>query len=301
VRQCDLSRWTDLGGACRRGFTLFLAVTLLGAAQGASAATQSVAINRSSLQLIEQADPVVKTVMVILLIASVITWTLWIAKTAELRRAARLLRKDTATLRRADILKDAEGVKYWAITEMVQAAALELQRGGPTPTRRALDGIEERVTAQLPVIESRAIHHTLRGTNTLASIGATAPFIGLAGTVWGIMNSFLGISQSHLTSVAVVAPGIAEALLATAMGLAAAIPAVLIYNHLARSIAGYRRMLAEASMLTLCTLSREVGLRTPAPAPADVASLTPRAHAAWPDSSPAADGKVETRSELKRV
>ena len=81
----------------------------------------------------------------------------------------------------------------------------------------------------------------------LATIGATAPFVGLFGTVWGIMNSFIGISKSHTTNLAVVAPGIAEALLATAFGLAAAIPAVVIYNVFARSIAGYRAMLGDAS------------------------------------------------------
>lgn len=291
MRQCDLSGWADFSNARKYGFTLFLAAAMVGAAQRASAATPALAVNRNAtlLQLIDQADPIVKIVMVILLIASVLTWTLWIGKTAELRRAANLLRQDTATLRCGDSLKQIETVKYWAIAEMVQTATLELQKGGPAPTRRSLDAIEERVAAQLPVIESRAIHHTLRGTNILASIGATAPFIGLAGTVWGIMNSFLGISQSHLTSLTVVAPGIAEALLATAMGLAAAIPAVLIYNHLSRSIAGYRRMLAEASMLTLCVLSREIELRTPAQASAEV-------------TSPASRGQMESvRAELKRV
>ena len=87
----------------------------------------------------------------------------------------------------------------------------------------------------------------LRGTGVLATIGATAPFVGLFGTVWGIMNSFIGISKSHTTNLAVVAPGIAEALLATAFGLVAAIPAVVIYNVFARSIAGYRALLGDAS------------------------------------------------------
>ena len=86
-----------------------------------------------------------------------------------------------------------------------------------------------------------------RGTGVLATIGATAPFVGLFGTVWGIMNAFIGISEAHTTNLAVVAPGIAEALLATALGLVAAIPAVVIYNHLARSIAAYRALLGDAS------------------------------------------------------
>jgi biopolymer transport protein ExbB len=95
-----------------------------------------------------------------------------------------------------------------------------------------------------------------RGTSLLATIGATAPFVGLFGTVWGIMNAFIGISESHTTNLAVVAPGIAEALLATAMGLVAAIPAVVIYNHLARVIGGYRALLGDASAQLLLMVSR---------------------------------------------
>ena len=96
-----------------------------------------------------------------------------------------------------------------------------------------------------------------RGTGVLATIGATAPFVGLFGTVWGIMNSFIGISEAHTTNLAVVAPGIAEALLATALGLVAAIPAVVIYNHLARSIAAYRALLGDASAQVMLLISRE--------------------------------------------
>jgi biopolymer transport protein ExbB len=95
-----------------------------------------------------------------------------------------------------------------------------------------------------------------RGAGILATIGATAPFVGLFGTVWGIMNAFIGISESQTTNLAVVAPGIAEALLATALGLVAAIPAVMIYNHLARVIAGYRTLLGDASAQLLLMVSR---------------------------------------------
>jgi biopolymer transport protein ExbB len=101
----------------------------------------------------------------------------------------------------------------------------------------------------------------LRGTGVLATIGATAPFVGLFGTVWGIMNSFVGISKSQTTNLAVVAPGIAEALLATAFGLAAAIPAVVIYNVFARSIGGYRALLADASAEVLGLVSRDLDRR----------------------------------------
>ena len=98
------------------------------------------------------------------------------------------------------------------------------------------------------------------GTGVLATIGSTAPFVGLFGTVWGIMNSFLGISRLHTTNLAVVAPGIAEALLATAMGLIAAIPAVIIYNVLVRGITGYRALLGDASAQVLLLLSRQASL-----------------------------------------
>jgi hypothetical protein len=91
----------------------------------------------------------------------------------------------------------------------------------------------------------------------LATIGATAPFVGLFGTVWGIMNSFIGISEAHTTNLAVVAPGIAEALLATALGLVAAIPAVVIYNHLTRTITAHRALLGDASAMVLLLISRE--------------------------------------------
>ena len=96
------------------------------------------------------------------------------------------------------------------------------------------------------------------GTGLLATIGANAPFVGLFGTVWGIMNSFIGISQSKTTNLAVVAPGIAEALLATAIGLVAAIPAVIIYNVFARAIASYRAILSDASGEVLQHLSRDL-------------------------------------------
>ena len=111
---------------------------------------------------------------------------------------------------------------------------------------------------QLERIEGAMSRRILRGTGVLATIGATAPFVGLFGTVWGIMNSFIGISKSHTTNLAVVAPGIAEALLATALGLAAAIPAVVIYNMFARSIAGYRAGLGDAAAEVLRLVSRDL-------------------------------------------
>lgn len=97
-----------------------------------------------------------------------------------------------------------------------------------------------------------------QGTGVLATIGSTAPFVGLFGTVWGIMNSFIGISESQTTNLAVVAPGIAEALLATAIGLVAAIPAVIIYNSFARAIAAYRHTLGQVAAEVLRIVSRDL-------------------------------------------
>ena len=95
--------------------------------------------------------------------------------------------------------------------------------------------------------------------SVLATVGSVSPYVGLFGTVWGIMNSFIGISRSQTTNLAVVAPGIAEALLATALGLAAAIPAVVIYNHFSRRIAAYRALVGDTSAAVLRLVSRDLG------------------------------------------
>ena len=140
---------------------------------------------------------------------------------------------------------------------MVAATASEMQlSAGQNAT-----GIKERVASRLHRLEVAAGRRMARGTGVLATIGSTAPFVGLFGTVWGIMNSFIGISQSQTTNLAVVAPGIAEALLATATGLIAAIPAVVIYNIFARSIGAYRASLADLSAAIQRLVSRELDRR----------------------------------------
>ncbi len=119
-------------------------------------------------------------------------------------------------------------------------------------------GIKERIGTRLQRLEVAAGRDMNKGTGVLATIGATAPFVGLFGTVWGIMNSFIGISKAQTTNLAVVAPGIAEALLATAIGLFAAIPAVVIYNQFTRSIARYRALVGDASAEVLRLVSRDL-------------------------------------------
>ncbi len=204
------------------------------------------------------ADPVVKAVLIGLAFASLVTWTVWLAKTAEIVFAKRRVRAALKVL--ASVRSTSEGVERLASTEgevrrFLDAAVTELKlSSGSLET----DGIKERIASRLERIEAACGRRILRGTGVLATIGATAPFVGLFGTVWGIMNSFIGISKSHTTNLAVVAPGIAEALLATAFGLAAAIPAVVIYNVFARSIAGYRAMLGDASAEVLRLVSRDL-------------------------------------------
>lgn len=204
------------------------------------------------------ADAVVKAVMIGLIIASVMTWTIWLAKTIELRTATRRVRAGIEALAQARSL--AEGVQRLSgedgpLRELIAAAVTELQL---SPENASAAGVKDRVASQLELIEADHSRAIGRGVGVLATIGATAPFVGLFGTVWGIMDSFIGISKAQTTNLAVVAPGIAEALLATAFGLAAAIPAVIIYNAFSRSIASYRALLRQASAAVLRLLSREL-------------------------------------------
>jgi biopolymer transport protein ExbB len=203
------------------------------------------------------ADVIVKVVMVGLAIASVITWTVWLAKSIELFGARRRAQKQLAILASEETLATSQaaftGAKG-AVAQMAAAAAGELERSAALSP----EGIKERAATLIARIEARAGREMNRGTGILATIGATAPFIGLFGTVWGIMNSFIGISKTNTTNLAVVAPGIAEALLATAIGLVAAIPAVMIYNVFARSIATYRAALADAAAEIMRHLSRDL-------------------------------------------
>ncbi|RWM92020.1 MAG: tonB-system energizer ExbB [Mesorhizobium sp.] len=217
------------------------------------------------------ADIVVKAVMVGLALASLVTWTIWLAKSLEIlggklkaRRAANAI-GNAATLMQAG---RALGHSGGPGALLVRAAEEERALSAGALDHISGDGLKERVTSRLSRIEAAASRRMSRGTGLLATIGSTAPFVGLFGTVWGIMNAFIGISQAQTTNLAVVAPGIAEALLATAMGLVAAIPAVVIYNVFARSIAGYRHILADASAGVERLVSRDLDFRTVPPATA---------------------------------
>jgi len=204
------------------------------------------------------ADIVVKAVIIGLALASIVTWTIWLAKTIEIFIAKRRARAALRTLAAARSLADVDAHASPG-AEFIAAAREELRLSADGIEN---DGVKERIASRLERIEAAFGRRISRATGVLATIGATAPFVGLSGTVWGIMNSFIGISKSHTTNLAVVAPGIAEALLATAFGLAAAIPAVVIYNVFARSITGYRAQLGDASAAVLRLVSRDLDRHT---------------------------------------
>ena len=214
--------------------------------------------NLSPWSMFLTADIVVQAVIVGLVLASAVTWAIWLAKSIELFIARRRLGITLAQIRKDRSLADASvrlGDGRGMLPALINAALLELRLSSDVSDK---NGIKERIGTRLARLEIAAGREMNRGTGMLATIGATAPFVGLFGTVWGIMNSFVGISKAQTTNLAIVAPGIAEALLATAVGLFAAIPAVIIYNQFARSIGAYRAVLGDASAEILRLVSRDL-------------------------------------------
>ena len=228
---------------------------------GQTAKNPNLPHNLSPWGMFMGADIVVKIVMIGLAFASLITWTICVAKLLELRHETKRAKKRIKVLGNDISLmeaeRDARNGKD-AVSRLVQSAAAEAALSDTVND----EGFKERVELRLSRVEAAMSRRISRGTGMLATIGATAPFVGLFGTVWGIMNSFIGISEAHTTNLAVVAPGIAEALLATAMGLIAAIPAVVIYNHLVRMITAYRALLGDATAQVMLLISRDQGRRS---------------------------------------
>ena len=210
------------------------------------------------------ADIVVKGVMIGLAFASVVTWTVLLVKIAELGGAQRSASQAVRRLIAARGLEDGQealGRNRGVVARMISAARDEMDASEAVLDHVSDGGVKERIASRLTRMEVHAGRRIAKGTGLLATIGSTAPFVGLFGTVWGIMNSFIGISKAQTTNLAIVAPGIAEALLATAIGLVAAIPAVVIYNFLARAITGYRQNLADASAAIERLASRDLDVR----------------------------------------
>jgi biopolymer transport protein ExbB len=204
------------------------------------------------------ADVVVKAVMIGLAFASLVTWTIFIAKMIELAVVRRKVRSALAKIADARSLAEAQfalGAKGSVLASFLAAAMREARMSAGISSDA---GIKERAASSFAEIVRAEARRIRLGMGLLATIGATSPFVGLFGTVWGIMNSFIGISKSQTTNLAVVAPGIAEALLATAIGLVAAIPAVIIYNHFARVTKGYLELVSRASGAAGRLLSRDL-------------------------------------------
>ncbi|MGW1423172.1 tonB-system energizer ExbB [Bradyrhizobium manausense] len=204
------------------------------------------------------ADIIVKAVMIGLAFASLVTWTVFIAKSIELSVASAKLRSALKKIAEVRSLAEAQmalGTKEGILPSFLAAALREARMSAGLSSDA---GIKERAASSFLEIV-RAEQRRIRiGMGVLATIGSTSPFVGLFGTVWGIMNSFIGISKSQTTNLAVVAPGIAEALLATAIGLVAAIPAVIIYNHFSRVTKGYLELVSRASGAAARLLSRDL-------------------------------------------
>ncbi|EAX8471587.1 tol-pal system-associated acyl-CoA thioesterase [Salmonella sp. 741265055_HSA] len=216
----------------------------------------------------QHADIVVKCVMIGLILASVVTWAIFFSKSVEFFTQKRRLKREQlqlADVRSLDQASDiAAGFSAKSLSaQLINEAQNELELSQGSEDN---EGIKERTGFRLERRVAAAGRYMGRGNGYLATIGAISPFVGLFGTVWGIMNSFIGIAQTQTTNLAVVAPGIAEALLATAIGLVAAIPAVVIYNIFARQIGSYKATLGDMAAQVLLLQSRDLDLNASASA-----------------------------------
>ena len=207
--------------------------------------------------MVRTAVPVVKAVLLLLFLASVLSWTLLVVKCSEIIRFGASLRAAIPVLQHATTLANVDDIEDHTVRAMLNLARNELDRSGDMYRFGLHDGIRERVQLQLQRIEDDAARRMSHSLGVFATIGSVTPFVGLFGTVWGIMHSFIGISRAQTTSLAVIAPGIAEALLATSLGLVAAVPATIMYNALGRRIGAYRARLVDCGALVLCLVSRD--------------------------------------------
>jgi biopolymer transport protein ExbB len=233
--------------------------TAASSTDGRSLKSTAVALRElSPWSMFLSADVLVKAVMVGLAFASLVTWTIFIAKMIELSVVQRKLRAALVKIGDARSLAEAQfalGAKDSVLSSLLAAAMREARLSAGISSD---SGIKERAASSFAEIVRAEARRIRLGMGLLATIGATSPFVGLFGTVWGIMNSFIGISKSQTTNLAVVAPGIAEALLATAFGLVAAIPAVIIYNHFTRVTKGYLELVGRSSGAAGRLLSRDL-------------------------------------------
>jgi len=215
--------------------------------------------------LVMQADMVVKIVMLILLIASIWSWSIIFDKVKKFYS----LKKQAQDFENAfwsgesleELYKDQEESPEHPLATVFVAGMYEWTRANKNnalPNKNIQVDLQERIHQVMNVAVTRELENIEKNIGFLATVGSTAPFIGLFGTVWGIMNSFQSIAVSKDTSLAVVAPGIAEALLATALGLVAAIPAVIAYNKLSNNLNTYALRLQNFASEFEALLSRHL-------------------------------------------
>jgi len=219
------------------------------------------------LSLFLQADPVVKVVMLILAIASIWSWAVAVDKWlqfGDLEQSARKFERDFFSGRSVDEIDDRGSDRPRdALSRVFAAASREFREARRTgiPTGDAANLLLARADRLMQAQVSRELGRASRNLGVLATVGAASPFIGLFGTVWGIMNAFTDIAQQQQTNLAVVAPGIAEALFATGLGLVAAIPAVIFYNKFSGDLDRFADRLETFSDEVAARLSRRLGER----------------------------------------
>lgn len=209
-------------------------------------------------EMFEQADWVVKSVMIFLVLCSLLTWAVLLEKLLVFIRARRANQRFLAHFRAGTTEVLGERLGQSAMGRMWQAGMGEYQQFCGQPGASADAGRVNRMLQRMSLNASIVQERLGSMMGVLATIGATAPFIGLFGTVWGILNSFASIATMRSASLAIVAPGIAEALLATALGLFAAIPAVMIFNKFARDINGFVGALDNFSAEMIASVSRKI-------------------------------------------
>ena len=237
-------------------------MTVFSLLSAAAPAAASPAISLSPVTLFLQADIVVKLVMIGLLLASIWTWAIIIAFAGKLRRARTQSQKFEQSFWQADdmdrFFKDRG--RETTPSALVLSAGITEWRRSTSQRNMESNGTRDRLSTAMGSAVAEAIDRISDRLNILATIGSVAPFVGLFGTVWGIMRSFTAIAGEQNTSLAVVAPGIAEALFATAIGLFAAIPAVIAYNRLSHGVNRLEAQLSRFADGLYTTFSRELEL-----------------------------------------
>ncbi|MEM7024048.1 MAG: protein TolQ [Pseudomonadota bacterium] len=213
--------------------------------------------------LIADADPIVKAVLLLLVLASLWSWTIIFDKAlryARIRRKSKAFERSFWSGAALDDLYRQLGTKADHPMALLFTAAMEEWRDSPRPVPASPEqsGLMQRISKIMGLTLERELETLERHLSSLATIGATAPFVGLFGTVWGIMNSFQSIALTKNTTLAVVAPGIAEALFATALGLVAAVPAVVAYNKLSGDLDRFANRASNFADEFAVVLSREL-------------------------------------------